>query len=371
MISLGGLRGLGAASTPLALLLAVALGCGCDAFDDSLLPEGASVELRRPPERPGIADGPDAHGVIYFALKEPLLNQAGDVWRSVGFDLDGLDSQSPDPIVECLPARPSAAVETDGEQGIDNAFGHSLFPVVELAVENLDVIAAESQAAGIGSILVALRGWNGEDDDPTVHITIAQSVFAVAANADGSMPEVTVDGFDPLVGGLPAPPPIWDGRDWFWIREQSFVTGDPDLPHIVDDNAYIRDRQLVIRLPDRVDIILPGLNEGLLVRLTGGVASGRISEDLTRLETVTVGGRWSINDMLETARAIGVCPDGDVYRVVARQIDATADVRSAPDTGGPDVLCDAVSIGVTFQGYRANWAALVPGQPLVDLCTAP
>ena len=36
------------------------------------------------------------------------------------------------------------------------------------------------------------------------------------------------------------------------------------------------------------------------------------------------------------------------------------DVRSAPDTGGVGVICDAMSLAVGFTGYRAIWGPVVP-----------
>jgi hypothetical protein len=174
--------------------------------------------------------------------------------------------------------------------------------------------------------------------------------------------------FEPVIDGMPAAPPSWDGRDYAFLRTDSFVADDLDRPVIVDDQAYIRDRVLYARLPDRVDIFFPAEDVGVLVRITDAVAAATLSEDLMSLENVVVGGRWSINDLLLTAENVGICEGSSNYSILLDQLQRIADVRSNPDTGGPGVTCDALSLGVTFSGTRIRFGGLTDDRPLPNVC---
>jgi hypothetical protein len=49
-------------------------------------------------------------------------------------------------------------------------------------------------------------------------------------------------------------------------------------------------------------------------------------------------------------------------------LNDVADVRSASGTGGEGVPCNAISLGVVFQGYRARWGGITNGPPLANAC---
>lgn len=163
-----------------------------------------------------------------------------------------------------------------------------------------------------------------------------------------------------------SPVPTWDGQDWLWVREESFFRGDIEMPQVRDDNAYVADGKLVVLLPDRVDINFSSEVRGVTVRLTDGRIVAPIEGD--RLTPVTIGGRWSVLDLLSTANTIGVCVGDTEYNLLVNQLDTVADVRSQPGTGGPDVPCDAISVGITFEGYRVRLAGTEAAPPPPDGC---
>ena len=66
--------------------------------------------------------------------------------------------------------------------------------------------------------------------------------------------------------------------------------------------------------------------------------------------------------------SIGVCPGDTEFTILQNALNNIADIRATPGTGGAGVTCDALSVGVTFQGYRARVAGLTPGQPLPNQC---
>jgi hypothetical protein len=261
---------------------------------------------RRPPARPDVPDGDDVDE-LFFGLRDVLLNQGGR-WSDIGFNLDGYCTGSPDFGHECVPQQSGARPEPDGSDGIDNTFGGRLYPLVETAIPGLESTARQAQLEGIGFPAFRLRGWNGEANDPRVDVMITQAVASVAANADGSQPDVIIRDFHAeLASGGPAPAPAWDGTDYFWARSDTFLAGDPEQPLVSDDNAYIADDTIVINLPDRVEILFATADAGVTVRLTGGLVTGHISADRTHVENVVVGGRWSVVDLRRTAENVGLC----------------------------------------------------------------
>ncbi len=302
---------------------------------------------------------------MLFALRDVNLNQDGDRWKNIGLDLDGLDSQLPVPEVECIPPNTEAEPETDGTEGIDNAFGHRLFPIVALALPELESGARLNQAAGLGTILLNVSGWNGERNDPRIDAVLSQSAAGTSASADS----VSFSGYQLMQGIGLAPAPAWDGNDNYFARDDTFFRGDITQPIVRDDNAYISDGTAVMRLPDRIDILFfAGADAGVRVRLTDGFAIARLSDDLQAFEVATVSGRWSIIDLLDTGENIGICIGTPERRIVETQLDTIADVRSRPDTGGDGVICDAISLGASFTGLRANLVGLGPSRDLPNPC---
>lgn len=305
---------------------------------------------------------------IAFGLRRVRLNQGGE-WREIGYDLDGYCTRAPDRLNECRIMDPSP---TDGVDGIDNVFGESLYPLVEAAVDNLEAMAVAAQEEGRGLPVLRIRQWNGTENDPQIEVVIAQGVFGTTAEASGGGPPA-VDIISPtewtLADGSPLPLPTWDGDDYLWLRSDAFLGGDIEQPLIVDRTAYMRDGVFVARLPDGVDIIFPTDDIGVLVRLTDAVATGVLSEDGLTLDPVIVAGRWRVTDLLGTAENIGLCEGTPLYNTLANRLEDIADVLGqSPDPGAPLVNCDAVSIGVTFLGTRANLVTTTPGLPLANIC---
>lgn len=374
------------------------LGCawivGCNVFDPAFLendgmgPDGA-VDMsaapdlgpttaigctmgsrEAPPRPPAEMEGEDIEELV-FGLKEVLLNQGDIGWQEIGLNLDNYCSEAPVPQGECIPPNPDATLLIDGAQGIDNAFGAELYPLVELVFPELQDTARMSSETGVGVVAVRLRGYNGEAEDPRVDVTISQSVTGFAGTADQTEPpEYSIVDFEPYTpdGSTRLEVPTWEGNDWLVLRDDTFFSSDLEQPLVRDDNAYVTGGQLVVTLPDRVEIRFAGDDNGITVRLTDARAIGTISEDRTQLRDVTFAGRWSVLDLLQTTRSLGVC-DGDAeFMIFRNKLQTAADLRATPGTGGDMVECDALSIGVTFQGYRARLAGVTDGQDPPDAC---
>ncbi len=325
--------------------------------------------LRKVPPRPPMeAEGPDEAPVL-VALRDVALNQDADRWRDIGLDLDDLLTEPPVPEAECEPPSETAEPELDGNDGIDNAFGSRLFPIVRLALADLEALSRTNQAAGIGAILLRISDWNGTRNDPRVSVWLSQSAAGTSAEPSA----VRFEGMELVdaTDGTAAPLPAWDGGDHWFPRDDTFFMGDVSRPRVVDDNAYVSDGTVVMRLPDRVDILFfAGTEAGVRVRLTDAYAFGTFDDDFSEIAVATVAGRWAVLDLLDTGDNIGICVGTPQRNIVEAQLDTIADVRSTPGTGGLGVTCDAISLGVTFRGLRANLAEVGPSRPLPNPCAA-
>lgn len=313
------------------------------------------------PARPSL-DGDGSE--VSFGLKEIVLDQRGDVWRDIGFNLDELCSVPPTPAVECVPpAFPDALPATDGNGGIDNQFGAELVPLFDLAFPTFANSAHNAAEEGVGVVVLRVRGWSGEANDARVDVTFSQSV---GAGSGVTPPEIEARDYQLYAPGTSTRIlPSWDGNDWVWLRDDTFLFADLEQPLMRDDNAYVADNQLVVALPDRVSLVF-GESSVLEIRLTDSVLVGRLEGN--RLTSPSLGGRWSIIDLLSTAGGAGVCPGEPEYDLFTNQLNQVADVRSTPGSGGAGTVCDAISIGVTFEGYRVRVAGLLPGRPSSALC---
>ena len=336
--------------------------------DGSVHPScSAGSRLLPPPPNMPDEEGPE----MVFGMKDVRLNQMGEAWKEIGLNLDGVCSVAPAPLVECVPPAADAEPQVDGTMGIDNAFGAELFPLIDLVFPALDVDSVEAAEIGIGVVVFRLRGYNGEANDPRVDVTISQSVAGAAGSADQTEPpDVAFDAFQAVdpTSREPLAAPLWDGNDWMWLRNESFATMDLERPLVRDDAAYVVDNQLIVNLPENVEIIFAGTGSGVNVRLTDGTAIGTFNEDRTRINPMVIAGRWSVLALLDTAMSVGVCMGDTEFTILVNQLDAIADVRSRPGTGGATVECDAISVGVTFEGFPVRIGGITEAQPLPNGC---
>lgn len=362
-----------------ALAALAALGAtGCRVFDESLLVEDASVDvgpadggvedvgppidagcvLNHPPGRILVEDG-DTGEELVFALRDLVLDQRAELWASIGYDLDGLCSTGPEPVVECRTPQTGAAPEMDGMGGTDNSFGHHFPLLLFTHVSDFRARFDSVHLQGRGLPVLRLQGWNGEDNDPKVDVVLAHSVRAEPAPSDGGTADAgTMD------AGL-----AWSGDDVFYVRSTDFVGGDPARPNTHNDNAYVARRTLAVPLPERVQLSWEG--EGLVfsLKLTDPILTARISEDARTLEEVTIAGRWSVFDVLDSFQGLGFCPDSESQASLERLLDESADIRETPGTGSPETSCDAISVGVRLTGYRGTWGGLEPATPPPAPCS--
>jgi hypothetical protein len=367
----------GTAMRAVFLLLCVTSLLGCDAYDASLL-EGKAAGCgdegsRRPPARPSPdGDGTDEVEEIMFAHRDVRFDQLPDDWREIGFDLDDRCSTPANALGECVPI--TGSTQEDGVAGIDNVFSAKLFALVSLQYmprpevpgDTLARYATDLHASGESALLIRIRNWNGLANDSRVTVDISSSVFGRSGTGDPDVaPSMTPCADGPGDDCVPG----WagDGDDWFWARSDNFLIDDVAQPKIVDDNAYVANDTVVMRIPDRAEIKFTGPSLGLSIILTDGISVGVISPDRMRMDSV-MAGRWARNDLIQTAETVGVCAGSANYDFLLLALNDMLDVRSNRSTAGPDVECDALSMALPSTGYRAHFAGLATGDPVPNQC---
>ncbi|MCB9661414.1 MAG: hypothetical protein H6726_27455 [Sandaracinaceae bacterium] len=364
------------------LVGAVCLGASaCSVFDPSLVEGETGCAGRVPPSRVSEPDSPGDQTYVVI-LRDILIDQSGDAgsaadapWRTIGFNLDGLCTTQNDLRTECAPTAEGLPIQVDGEEGIDNTFGNSFFPVLMLGADGIDTDLIMTQQRGIGAVLLLIDDWNGEQNDSRVTVTVTQTVFGTPGDG-GAAPDVTVIGSEAFVdagGTMPAPLPNWDGDDYFWARRDTFIAGDVATPNVRVTTAYVTDGVLVARLPDRTPIRLVGTTVGVDVTLTDLVAAGNVYEMFIDPQPtppkVIVSGRWGFNDMVAQGPNVGVCIGTPLYRTLQILLNGMVDVlQDPPAEPDPTLPCDALSVAVTFDGYTGHFGGLADGQDIPSPC---
>jgi len=344
---------------------ALALATGCSVYDPSLI-EGMEPGFcgYRPPLPPTGPFEPIEFEVVY-ALKDVQFEYGS----RIGFDLDGVCTEQPDLETSCTPRGTLDPLE-DGDRGRDNVFGQVIFPAVEVDVEGIDEASRESQEQGIGAIIVQVRDYNGTPQDDRVAVMLAVATFGTNESDAADVGFGPAPDFRPTLsdGSVPGRPAWSGGLDVFWARDDNFAGGDPAMPFVRADNAYVTNNMLVMNIPDNSTFAFPGMGTGLAVTLSKALLVGRFSDDLTQLQDVTIAGRWPMTQLVATAEQVGVC-EGTVQRDILEDLlNDVADVRTDGVDDGT-LQCDAISVTIRMQGYQARWPGSVsPARALTNAC---
>jgi hypothetical protein len=365
-------------------LVALALAASCSVYDASLIAEGnAGVPDRPPPETSSPADAQ----ALVFGLKDVFIRQSAEMAARTGINLDATVTSSRDDAT-CAPRSQDGRVigqpVVDGQRGIDNSLGAHLLPTVGSALPCLEDNIAMTQGRGVGTIVLWVRDWNGQQDDASVTAVLTTAV-------DGTREDPSLVGFrarDPLnlvyldgPQGTPAPDPGWASEDsWFLdpVDFQMDESGVPtlDRPKLVQVDGYIAAGRLVVPLLDDTEFkLIAGdgsvTSDGwMTVVVNGGFLIGDISEDHQRLERGLFAGRFSIEKLGTATPDIGMCDiNASVIETLFGQF---ADIRSSPSDDGIGAECDAFSLGVTFNGVAGRVAGLAAfSRPKLQPCESP
>ncbi len=279
----------------------------------------AFPECAAPPERPP----------QHYIETEPTTIAIRRVhFRGAGYDLDGLVSRAGD-CRHCalVPDADPARVVTDGEGGVDNSFGANVVPLLEELAPGVETRENDAIAAGRFTLLFTLDSIDDPDGTPDQWTTAA------------------------LYGGADrGAPPVFDGTDVWPISGAALATF-PDS--YVADGTWVSgslgDVELPLALPGGVQLRLPIRHAGFSMRVHGSQASASADHGV-------ISGVVPLADLASALRASADASSCDAYDSLIEQLRQMSDVMSDRTNGDPGRTCDAISIGVGFEG-----SAVIPG----------
>jgi hypothetical protein len=308
--------------------------------DAPVVPD-AGPPTRRPPARP-TADAPTGDPLVLVVeqlyLGDTLADGTADpgAWRTWGYDLDGRISDGTDPGL-CMPregASPASAHQ-DGDDGIDNAFGRSVLPILRGLASDYSVQVNDDIRAGEPTLLVAI-------------------------DALGTSPDAT-----PLVGGIVSTTslgdvPRFDGSDVFDV--------DPAwLSDVADPSAAIASFTDGYRAEGTI-VLTPAGTLGLRLRSLGVVP---ITHAIVTVEPDgshgTLAGILSTDEITARIRRLAgtfdpsLCVGATIDSIVA-QIEQASDIL-ADGTQDETRPCDGISIGLGFVVAEASVGGVGPETP--------
>lgn len=362
----------------------ISLG-GCKVYDPSLVDTGPIVQectagspgcIPSPPPA-STSSSTDAVDMT-FALRDVLLTQTDPVWRSIGFNLDGIKTPTNTSPNGCLVPSdqdgggPSSTYPIDGLEGIDNQFGAALATTLLPAVdEHLQNDLCCMQSYGRGTILLRIRDWNGTDNDAKVTISLTTALDGTADDP-ASLTFMTGANNGYYNGASPASAPSWiPDTDTWYMNTSDVSSGDPDKPRHVDLNAFVRDGYFVMHmdLTQPVKLFL-GHNNGIAIGLRYGTMIGHISTNRHLIDSGWIGGRMGSTELIdasyrllagqlysEVALGTGTATTNDACGVIAGQVAPLLTMFGdvlADGTNDPSTQCNALSAGVAYHGVRAK-----------------
>ena len=337
-------------STPLvACVFALALlACG----GSSVVQADAGPE---PPSLPFVCPG-DCDAFAFTRFYEGDTSRAlvasPTAWKQFGHDIDGKVTLSTSTDV-CRPAAGAVpSIQEDGDRGIDNSFGANFFRVLD-PTGNTPVSTPWNEAlvrAGAGELLLLAGLGTGATQTKLRGATFAGM-------------------------GLDAPPKL-DGSDVWPISSTSVENGDLTLPTAplpaggLSANVYDSGRGgdgmvfvvipiqgMAFRIPVR-RVRITGTLSADHARITEGQLSGVIKTDELIAQLWLVRGR--LGSLLCSAGST-------VWGRLVTQIRQLQDILT-DGTQDPARDCDAISIGLGFEGVRVLPGAIVDDPPWPDVC---
>lgn len=315
-------------------VVGLAMGVGCGDSDTGTGGGGGGTPTAGvvPPPRPDGAGPGDGTGVIfgtthiYIGTKTRDGQESADAWKEFGYDIDG-QVTAQDFSGHCDPAGGAAPnnVFPDGNDGIDNAFGRVLLPIIKTAaatsVSDLEAELNGAIAEGSFNIMVNLTDLgSGADYDPISGLL--QAGKEGVGNTWKAAPEFLEDPTDPLSASVKFPNS--------YLTENVWVSGDQGT---VELNIAIAGFELSLNIESAVITMeLDGAHGGATKGVISGVLDTEALIDQLR----------SVLGAVDPSFCEGTAVEG-----ILNQIRQASDIMKdgSQQTG---VECNGISIGLGF-----------------------
>lgn len=328
------------------LMLGLSLAAfGCSGSDDETKetpapdPSEEPYAGAQPPADPE-ASGGDADEDTVLAIKKLFLgdadrndNPSNDAWKEFGYNLDGFKSTNNSKNL-CKPrAKGGAAklVHADGAEGIDNAFGKSIIPIIGSFVQGgVSKTVNEQLDAGKFTIMVKLDKLGTGTD----YSGIAASLFG-GGNLDAD--------------------PKWDGTDEWPVLYELLENGDKEKPLVKFANSYVANRTWVGQ-SNSLKLSLDVQGYALTLSINHAILSMDLNADNTAATKGVIAGILKTDELVTTIKSVAgkfsasLC-EGNTLDGVLEQLAGASDILSDA-TQDPNKECDAISIGLGFDAGK-------------------
>lgn len=303
-------------------------------------------------------DGPGAtFAMSYVYLGDTNVDgsPSATAWKQFGYDIDGqISDKSSAYHCKVQDGGSTAAVKTDGADGIDNSFGANLLPVFLGIASDASARFNEAIQEGSGTHLIRIGGLGAGSS----YAGLDASVFVT-----GELGKV----------------PVWDGSDlWPVLCEQMNTCLPAGTPQIPDGNESLS------RYPDSYVVDGVWVSNGdapffmsfLFVDLPFPIRLTRISLDLNNPSSMGAGrisGVIDTEEFVQTfVKAAGYISTslcgGPTLESIKQSVAAASDILK-DGTQDPNQLCDGISIGLGFNAKPAQVGAVLDARPILpDPC---
>ncbi|MBI4702447.1 MAG: hypothetical protein HY744_15115 [Deltaproteobacteria bacterium] len=315
-----------------------------------------------PPPAP-VGGGPGDGPGIVLAIKKLFLGDQGwdgvsskSAWKQFGYDLDGrISTKESKDLCKPAPGASAPAVYPDGENGIDNAWGKNILPLMLSLSSDMSDQVNTALAAGELSYVVKIDQLGPKPD------------------------------YDPLVGrwyrardkGSPAK---LDGSDTWPVAAESLSNPqDIDSALVKFAQSYLAANTWVSGTgsfaPGTVAIELPVLGGSvpLVLPLSYGVVTMQIAPDRSGAAQGIIAGIMDTERFVDELRKMagafdpGLCK-GNAFDGLANQLRQASDIL-VDGTQDPTKTCSGISVGLGFEAVAAQLGAVAtPEPPPPDPC---
>lgn len=291
------------------------------------------------PGQPAGAPPGDGAAPTYFAVHRLFVGDTDfegspspNAWKDLGFNIDGFTSDKNfNGQCQAVSKQAKGDIRTDGNNGIDNAFGNIIIYQGTLPIENASQAATGAIEEGSFSLILKFANLGtaadyGSVDAQVIPVGMKDGVVPKFDKTDSWSP------FDPS----DSPPIDFKGG---WVNKNTWVSGSKGT------------------LPLSLEI------SG--IKITLAIQQAQISATMddahTKVTKGIIGGSLNTEALITNLKAVAgnlnLC--GAAFDSVAEQIKQASDSLTA---GGqdPTKICDSISIGI---GFTADLTG-EPGAPL-------
>lgn len=330
----------------IASLTALGISVACGGSDDNVSKTVAdaggtsSTTPGQPPDPPSGAAATTSTDARTFAVTSFTLgdldrsgNVNPDAWKSLGYDIDRQATNTDGDLAKMCQRTGSLAVVQDGENGIDNSFGHNIVTLINNVSGSASKNLTQAAIDGRFTLLVQVKGLT--DDAAQTNTGLNGTVFFA-----------TPFGGDPDSGIRPTFTPA---DDWPYRNDTQV-----DLP-----NAYVVKSEFVNGAgTGEFPLALALAGTTVLLTVHHGTISFTHDPANQALVKGTIAGVVDTQKLVDSMDALAsrftppICP-GTALSIIKAAIASSSDILS-DGTQDPAKPCDGISIGIGFEAKRVG-----------------